>query len=141
MNDFNCDKISVGSAWKSPFLLTVHKVIISFPKNDSWARCTANLVNFFLSTNLGYFSTTISEEISLELSIDGRSCTTFSGDIVGMFLPVFVISVKVSMDDDIGVAVVDISVAVIDIDDIGVAVVDIDDIGVAVIDIDDIVWQ
>lgn len=133
INDFSCNKASLGSAWKSPFPLTVHKDIISCPKKDSWARRIANLVNFFFCTNIGYFSTTDSGEINLDLSIGGRSCITCSGQVDGMFLPLpeidgvflsllemdvvfsplFVMSLNIGIDDGIGVAVADI-------DDIGV---------------------
>ena len=136
--DFSYDKASFGNAWKSPFPLTVHLAIISFPINASWARRTANLVNFFLSTNLGYFSITNAGEISLDLSIGGSSWTTSAGETVGVFLPLFVISDKVGVDNDISraVAVIDeVGVTVADVNEVGVAGGDTDDIGVTDLDV------
>lgn len=83
-------------------------------------------------------SLTNSGEISLDLSIGDRTWTTCTGETVGMFLPLLVISDKVGMDDDIGVAVAntnDIGVAVVDIDEVGVAEGDTGDVGVMDLDI------
>ena len=54
-------------------------------------------------------------EISLELSIIGRSCTTCAGEIVGVLLSLFVIS-PIGVVDDIGVIVVDIDDSVTKLD-------------------------
>ena len=63
-----------------------------------------------------------------------------------MFLPLFVISVNICVDDDIGMAVADIDdfgVAAADsFDDIGMSPVDsTDDIGVVVAGIDDVGYR
>ena len=61
-----------------------------------------------------------------------------AGETVGVFLPLFVISDKVGVDDDIGgaVAVIDeVWVTVADVNEVGVAGGDIDDIGVTDLDV------